>query len=78
MNYIPMHEQIVDLLTKLLNKIHFDCFEKLLMLWKVVNTGIKEESSINIIRKYMDDLGRLMIIVEFIKTIIILVQGQKV
>jgi hypothetical protein len=44
----------------------------------VVNTGIKEESSINIIRKYMDDLGRLMIIVEFIKTIIILVQGQKV
>jgi len=26
----------------------------------------------------MDDLGRLMIIVEFIKTIIILVQGQEV
>jgi len=25
-NYISMHEQIVDLLTKLLNKIHFDCF----------------------------------------------------
>jgi hypothetical protein len=44
--------------------------------WLILET--KEESLVNIIRKYMDDLGKVVIVVEYIKAIIISIQSEEV